>query len=189
MTTASSLFNTDHKSSEARRLSIEIEPSTPLILAMAQLFRTHEQPNQSLELCRLGLSYFPGHMGLRLGLAMAYWDLQEKEKAWAEIKLVTEELCQLSPVLEKFAEHARVNAMGGLSEWFTLLAQVLSQYPGDGQPAIKTSPPIAKNEIAPSFLKEEKEEVETNGEVLTESHVLSTLNDWLSQLKKNKEVV
>ena len=189
MTTALNLSNTDNTHSEIKTLSIEIEPSTPLILAIAQLFRAHKQPDQSVELCRMGLSYFPGDMGLRLGMAMAYGDLNEKEKAWTEIKSVAQELYQLSPVLEIIAEYSRKNDLAGLSEWFTSLAHVLSQYPG-GQEALKPSPSTAKSEMAPSPLKEErKEEPGQSGEILPESHVLSTLNDWLSQLKKNKEVV
>jgi hypothetical protein len=188
MTMEPNLPNTENKRSEAKTLSIEIEPSTPLILAIAQLFRAHKQPTQSIELCRLGLTYFPGDMGLRLGMAMAYGDLNEKEKAWAEIQSVAQELYQLSPILEKIAEFSRKNALEGLSEWFTLMAQVVSQYPGEHQ-TIKTSPAIFKGSSLPSSHQEDQLKSEQDGDLLPESHVLSTLNDWLSQLKKNKEVV
>jgi hypothetical protein len=189
MTSAPNLPNGDNKRSEAKTLSIEIEPSTPLILAIAQLFRTHKQAGQSVELCRLGLTYFPGDLGLRLGMAMAYGDLNEKEKAWSEIKSVAKELCQLSPVLEKIAEYSRTNALEGLSGWFTHLAQVLSQYPGDEPQPLQSSPLIARSEMAPSPLRDDREEPGMSREIPTESQVLSTLNAWLSQLKKNKEVV
>jgi len=132
MSVAPSLPKADKEQPEAKTLSIEIEPSYPLIMATIQFFRAQKKPRQSLELCRLGLNYFPGNLGLRIGSALAYLDLSEKDKAWMEIKAVSQELNQLAPLLESITKHFQQNEPNNISEWLGQLAQILSKYPKEG---------------------------------------------------------
>jgi len=129
MSPAPILNNDGQQHPESKNLSIEIEPSYPLIVATAEFFRAQKKPRQSLELCRLGLNNFPGDMGLRLEMAMSYLDLSEKEKARIEIKTVVQELYQLAPVLDSISKNLQQNEQNKLSEWFHQLSQVLSNYP------------------------------------------------------------
>jgi hypothetical protein len=128
MALAPSLPNTAKEQTETKPLSIEIEPSYPLILATMQFFRAQKKPRQSLELCRRGLNYFPGDLGLRLGSALAYLDLKEMDKAWTEIKAVAEQLNQLAPIMDSISTQLHQIEQDNLSEWFTLVAQALSKY-------------------------------------------------------------
>ena len=191
----------DQKQSEGKNISIEIESSPPFILAVAQLFRTHKQPGQSVELCRRGLNNFPGNMGLRLGMALGHLDLKEDQKAWAEITAVAQELNQLAPTLETVAGLSKEFGQSGLSEWFTLLSQVLTKYPVANPPnksdtqTLKKIPekdleaeavPLDVNmEPSPPPLMEAQEK-DPAGEALHDSKVLATLNDWVSKLKGNQ---
>ncbi len=194
----SSLITPDIKQHPAsKNLSIEIESSPPFILDVAQLFRAHQLPDKAVELCRLGLNNFPGDLGLRLGMALGYLDLKEEEKAWGEISAVARELNQLAPTLEIIAKFSRKFGQAGLSEWFTLLSQVLAKYPEALQGVKAPSQPLEKsfiedlevktdpiiNKETPPSPPEEIGEKELVKEVLPDSKVLSTLNDWLSQLK------
>jgi hypothetical protein len=129
MSVPPSSTNIDKDQPEAKTLSIEIEPSYPLIMATMQFFRAQKKPKQSLELCLRGLNYFPGDLGLRLGLAMAYLDLKEKDKAGMEIKAVAEQLNHLAPVMGSISTQLQQIEQVNLSEWFTLVAQALSKYP------------------------------------------------------------
>jgi hypothetical protein len=129
MSPAPILGNDSQQHPERKNLSIEIEPSYPLIVATAEFFRAQKKPRQSLELYRLGMNYFPGDMGLRLGMAMSYLDLSEKEKGLMEIKTAVKELIQLAPVLDSISKNLRHNEQNKLSEWFHQLSQVLSKYP------------------------------------------------------------
>jgi hypothetical protein len=191
----------DKKQSEAKNISIEIESSPPFILAVAQLFRAHKQPNQSIELCRQGLNNFPGDMGLRLEMALGYLDLGENEKAWAEITAVVQELNTLAPSLKTVASLSRELGQSGLSEWFTLLSQVLTKYPGanlstkgDAQLLEKKSgedlgaeavPPGVNVGLSPLPLMEGQGK-DPAEKVLHDSKVLATLTDWVSQLKEEQ---
>ena len=149
MSPAPILSNDGQQHPESKNLSIEIEPSYPLIVATAEFFRAQKKPRQSLELCRLGLNHFPGDMGLRLGMAMSYLDLSEKEKARMEIKTVVQELNQLAPVLDSISKNLRRNEQNKLSEWFHQLSQILSKYPEE-DPEGKADTPV------PSLFPEEE---------------------------------
>ena len=219
MSLTPSSSNTDKEHSGAKTLSIEIEPSYPLIMATIQFFRAQKKPRQSLELCRLGLNYFPGDLGLRIGSALAYLDLSEKDKAWMEIKAVSQELNQLAPLLESIPKHFQLNEPNNLSEWLGQLSQILSKYPEEGpekkqeslaspifpKEELKSAPdtPVVENsaqrdpetkiysqmlhkEISLSSTGNNKSEAETVREAFGDSKVLSTLTNWLSQLKGNK---
>jgi hypothetical protein len=188
-------------------------------MATIQFFRAQKKPRQSLELCRLGLNYFPENLGLRIGSALAYLDLSEKDKAWVEIKAVSQELNQLAPLLESIPKHFQQDEPNNLSEWFGQVAKILSKYPEEGpekkqeslapsifpKEELKSAPetPIVENsaqrgpetktysqvfheEISLSSPGNNKSEAETAREVVEDSKVLSTLNSWLSQLKRNK---
>ena len=145
-----SLLNNSEKPSETKNLSIEIEPSYPLIMAITEFFRAQKKPQQSLELCRRGLNYFPGDLGLRLGLARSYLDLAEEDKAWAEIKSVVQELTKLAPIVESIAKFFRENEQNKISEWFHQLFQVLSTSPEEG-PGHSAGSPV------PSLFPEEED--------------------------------
>ncbi len=198
MSQALNLNIPDTKQSEAKNISIEIEPSLPFIMAVAQLFRAHKQPNQSVELCRQGLNNFPGDMGLRLEMALGYLDLKENEKAWAEITAVAQELNYLAPSLKTVAY---LSKEPGLSEWFTLLFQVLSKYPGANLPTKADTQLLEKKpgedleaeavptgvnmgQSPPPLMKSQGKD--PAGEVLHDSKVLATLTDWVSQLKEEQ---
>jgi hypothetical protein len=200
MSPALNLNIPDKKQSEAKNISIEIESSPPFILAVAQLFRAHKQPNQSVELCRQGLNNFPGDMGLRLEMALGYWDLKENEKAWAEITAIAQELNTLAPSLKTVAYLSRELEQSGLSEWFALLSQVLTKYPGANLPdkevdaqllekkpgkgleAEAVPPGVNMEQSLPSPM--ECQGKDPAGEALHDSKVLATLTDWVSQLKE-----
>ena len=149
MSLAPILSNGDQQHPERKNLSIEIEPSYPLIVAIAEFFRAQKKPRQSLELCRLGLNYFPGDMGLRLGMAISYLDLSEKEKARTEIKTVVQELNQLAPIFDSISKDLRHREENKLSVWFHQLFQLLSHYPEE-DPEGKTDTPV------PSLFPEEE---------------------------------
>ena len=191
----------DKKQSEVKNISIEIESSPPFILAVAQLFRAHKQPNQSIELCRQGLNNFPGDMGLRLEMALGYLDLGENGKAWAEITAVVQELNTLAPSLKTVAYLSRELGQSGLSEWFTLLSQVLTKYPGanlstkgDVQLLEKKSGEDMEAEAVPPGVYVgqsplplmEGQGKDPAEEALHDSKVLATLTDWVSQLKEEQ---
>jgi hypothetical protein len=129
MSPSPELNNTDQLHPKSKNLSREIEPSYPLLMAITEFFRAQKKPQQSLELCRLGLNYFPGDLGLRLGLALSYLDLAEKEKAWLEINTVIQELNHLPPILNSISIYFQQNGQNKLSEWFHQLSQALSKYP------------------------------------------------------------
>lgn len=203
MSLETSLNTPDKERPKARTLSIEIEPSSPLILAIAQLFRAHNRPTQSVDLCKMGLNYFPRDLGLRLGMAMAYQDLKEKDKAWNEIKSVAQELNNLAPTLGSIAERSRQLGDPRLSDWFTLISQVLAKYPKENQETklapqvtpelppetleIRINPPRPEKEPSLFTMEGNRPEEEKNPqEGQLESKVLSTLGDWLSQLKENR---
>jgi hypothetical protein len=173
----------DEKTAEAGTLSIEVDPSPSFILAVSQLFRSYNQPQQAVELCRRGLTLFPGNLGLRLTMAMGLGDLQQKEQAWAEIEGVAQEIHQWSAVLEKIAQFSLQNEQPRFAEWFARLSQVLAKSPTEAPPASTPSVP-AKVEEARGSGREEPVIV-PEGEPGSDSNVLSTLNDWLSQLKKD----
>jgi hypothetical protein len=158
MSTSPVLNNGDTQHPPIKNLSIEIEPSYPLIVALAEFFRAQKRAKQSLELCRLGLNHFPGDLGLRLGMALSYLDLSEKDKAWMEIRTVVQELNRLASILDSIAKHFRNKAQNHLSEWFQQLSQLLSTSPEDG-PEETTDSPV------PSLFPEEEFQSGVNSQV------------------------
>ncbi len=202
MSPAVSLTTPDEKRPDAKTLSITIEPSPPIILDIVQLFLAHNQLDQAIELCQAGLKVFPQDMRLRLGMAVAYLDLKEKDKAWAEIKSVAQELKNLAPTLGIIAEHTRQFGEARLSEWFSLISKTLAKYPEGGQEAMVASPVVEKlppEELKPplpvltpqeeptfSFQRPNQDETGPRENAPLDSKVLSTLNNWLSQLKEDK---
>jgi hypothetical protein len=192
---------------KANTISIEIDPSPPLILAIAQLFRAYRQPDQAVRLCRLGLNYFPGDMGLRLGTAMAYMDLNEKDRAMAEIKAVAGELNLLAEPLKSVAGTSRNLGLENLTDWFIRLSQILSNYPGEGQgqqpaPALEGMSTLLREGVESEPHRRQDPEkpaqkdteaaidfrvtLEEEARPSLDPKVLSTLNKWLSQLKEGR---
>ena len=173
---AAEFDKTDKNPDESRTLSIQVDPSPPLILAMSELFRQHKQPQKAIELCRHGLSIFPGDMGMRLTLAMVYLDLNKKEEAWLEINNVALELQQLSPILEKIAALTG-QEKPGVSDWLTRLSQTLARYPETGPSGTVGEMPEIRREENPSAPAADKD-------LVSDSNIISTLDNWVSQLKK-----
>jgi hypothetical protein len=167
------LDKTDNNPADSRTLSIQVEPSPPLIMAISQLFRQHKQPKKAIELCRHGLALIPGDMGMRLAMAMGYLDLNQKEEAWAEINSVAQELHQLASVLEKIAQYPG-HEKAGVSDWFTRLSQLLARYPEATQ---EPGTPIQPADEGKTGSPAEKE-------LVSDSNIISTLDNWVSQLKK-----
>jgi hypothetical protein len=173
---AAELDKTDRNPDESRTLSIQVDPSPPLILAMSELFRQHKQTQKAIELCRHGLSIFPGDMGMRLALALGYLDLNQKDEAWIEINNVTLELQQLSPILEKIAA-CTGQEKPGLSDWLTRLSQTLAQSPEKGPSGTGREMPEVRREESPSAPSADKD-------LVSDTNIISTLDNWVSQLKK-----
>jgi hypothetical protein len=158
MSPAPLVNNNDQQHPQTKNLTIEIEPSYPLIMAISEFFRAQKKHEKSLELCRMGLNYFPGDLGLRLGMALSYLDLSEKDKAGMEIKTVVQELNQLTSILEAIARHFRNNKQNNLSEWFHQLSQIVSKPPENGPEETAESP-------GPSLFPEEEFQPEVNSQV------------------------
>ena len=142
MSSTATINSNSLKPSEAKSISIEIEPSYPLIVAMTEFFRVQRKPKKALELCQTGLDYFPGDLGLRLGLAMSYLDMSEKDKASTEIMTVVQELIQLAPVLDSLAKTFHQHEQKELGEWFHQLFLILSSPPGKNFET-KEDPPVS----------------------------------------------
>jgi len=219
MSTEPTIKISNQHPSDIKNISIEIEPSYPLIVALIEFFRTQKRPQKSLEICLRGLDYFPGDLGLRLELAMSYLDLSERDKAGVEILTVIQELTQLSPVLDSMANYFRNQQEPQLSEWFQQLSLVLSKYPEkntkmkedtpgasffpqeDFQP--KDSSQVQENSLQgdlepKTYFQKANEEIslfssgkitdekDRSKEVHPDSNVVSTLTNWLSQLKESQ---
>jgi hypothetical protein len=187
----------------AQTLSIEIEPSPSLILDMVHLMKNHNRQNQALELCQMALKYFPKDMGLRLGMALAYMDLNEKEKGRAEILAVAQEIKDIAPSMDMVGRYLQKVGETRLSEWFTQVSNTLVSYPNDEhqelpdlQPPqekaapieLKPSPDPLLSQADLSFALREQgpEESEREEKGPQGSQVMATLNDWLTQLKGGK---
>lgn len=141
MSPTPTLNNSNQKPSEVKNLTIEIEPSYPLIVAITEFFRVQKMPQKALELCQMGLNSFPGDLGLRLGLAICYLDLSEKDKAGTEIMAVVQELTQLAPILASIAKQFREQGQKELGEWFHQLSLSLSK-PPEGSRETKGDPAV-----------------------------------------------
>lgn len=161
MSPTPTLNNGNQKPSEVKNLTIEIEPSYPLIVAITEFFRVQKKPQKALEICQMGLNYFPGDLGLRLDLAMSYLDLSEKDKAWMEIMTVVQELNQLAPILDSIAKHFRQQEQKELGEWFHQLSLVLSK-PPEESPEIKGDPPVLSLFPEEEFQTKENSQVHEN---------------------------
>lgn len=158
MSLTPTINNNNQEPSEVKNISIEIEPSYPLIVAITEFFRVQKKPQKALEIYQIGLNYFPGDLGLRLGLAISYLDLSEKDKASTEIMAVVQELTQLAPILDSLAKIFQQREQKELGEWFHQLSLVLSQPPGK-IPETKGDPPVS------SLFPEEEFQTRGNSEV------------------------
>jgi hypothetical protein len=186
MTETSNSIPGEKKYPETDTLCINIKPSSPLILAISQLFRDHKQSDKAIELCRLGLGYFPGDMGLRLEMAMAYLDMKEVDSAWPELLAVARELNRLGPSLEKIALYCRQEGRDNLSEWFSLLSKLLVQYPSEINPKKEEEGDSYLSDIKIILPKPSEDKGLTEEKENPDSKTLSTLTDWLTQLKTQR---
>jgi hypothetical protein len=183
MSPETTLDNSNQNPSEVKNLSIEIEPSYPLIVAITEFFRAQKKPQKALELSRLGLNYFPGDLGLRLGLAMSYLDLSEKNKAWEEIKTVVQELNQLAPILDSIAKHFQQKEQNKVWEWFHHLSLILSN-PAEENPRRQGAPP--GDPPAPSLFPEEEFQPTGNSQVHQNSPQGEMESQNYSQIAREK---
>jgi hypothetical protein len=189
----------DSEHPEAKTLSIEIEPSPSLILDMVQLLKNHNRVSQALELCRIALNHFPKDMGLRLGMALTYMDLNKKEEGRAELLLVAQEMKTIAPSMATIGRYFLQIGEIKLSEWFTLVANVLESYPEEKQEMTAVQPiqgkslpeemetskdfPVSGEDLSLTMAEEHPEGKEDERKGPDGSKVLSSLNDWLTQLK------
>ncbi len=169
-------------------LTIEIEPSYPLVRAMIQFFRDQNKPRQALELCRLGLNFFPGDEGLRLLKAMAHLDLDDPGRAWEEISEVLRPWYHQSILLEALSQHPRWNDRQIIAQWLGHLARLLFQgpepCPGGGPGKASSSETQERTDAPPEAPVSSSE---GRGQTAVgDSPVLAALSGWVSQLKGNK---
>jgi hypothetical protein len=144
--------------------SVKIDPSIPLLTAMIRLFRSQGQTRQAVEICRLGLDFFPNQNEIRLLGALCRLDLGETEGALTEIKTFASGFKLLSPILKDLGESLKVQGQEPLSEWAVLMAGVLDNFPEDG----------GREQALP------REEKSKNA---SDSLVVPTLKKWLEQLQ------
>lgn len=178
MTTGTALHPPESHGPSGRTLSVEIEPSYPLISAMIRFLREQRQFRQSLDLCRMGLECFPGEEGLHLLKALIHLDLGEITEGQREIEDLARSWSRRASDLTALSVHPRSTDWGPLQDWLFRLAQVLSQCPLRAEERAKADESAAPAEepAGTSSLQAEKE---------GESKVLDTLTGWLSQLKGN----
>ncbi len=145
--------------------AVKIDPSIPLLTAMIRLFRSQGQTRQAVEICRIGLDFFPNQNEIRLLRALCQLDLGETAGALAEIKTFASGFKPLSGVLKELGESLRVQGQESFSEWAVLLAGVVDNFPED----------IGRGQEVP------REEKSTSA---SDSLVVPTLKKWLEQLQK-----
>lgn len=202
MTNESILTPLESRPLSGRTLSLEIEPSYPLISAMIRFFREQNLHQQSLALCRMGLEFFPGDEGLRLLKALAHLDLGETEEALKTIRELTRSWGRMAPTLSALSHHPRSADWGPLKDWLSRLAQTFSQSPlkeTETPPDLKSTASAenrwderGSTSLSPILAKENGSSISTEdpGGLSTcpvgkegETKVLATLNSWLTQLK------
>jgi hypothetical protein len=144
--------------------AVKIDPSIPLLTAMIRLFRSQGQTRQAVEICRMGLDFFPNQNEIRLLRALCRVDLGETAGALAEIKTFASGLKPLSAVLKDLGESLKVQGQDPFSEWAILMAGVLDKFPEDGGQE-------------PEAPREEK------SKSASDSLVVPTLKKWLEQLQ------
>jgi hypothetical protein len=145
-------------------IAVRIDPSIPLLTAMIRLFRSQGQARQAVEICRMGLDFFPNQNEIRLLRALCQLDLGETAEALAEIKLFASGFKPLAATLKDLGESLRVQGQEPFSEWAVLMAGVLDNFPEDtgrGQ----EGPGAEQNKSA------------------SDSLVVPTLKKWLEQLQ------
>ena len=140
-------------------LAIKVEPSVPFLAELAKLFRAHQQTGNALEICRLGLTYFPENLEIRLLLALAHLDSKQDLDAFSELEAVSKNLSLLAPYLEEIGKLAKITGKESLSEWAFLMAETLLRFPTDTEP---------------------------QEEYQVESKVIPTLTEWVNQLKRER---
>jgi Tetratricopeptide repeat len=159
MTMNSIVITTDQDVQPGYPLAIKIEPSVPILVSMIKLFRSHQQPVNALELCRMALVYFPANQEIRLLMALTHLDLKQANDALAELETIWESLISLAPLLEEVGKLEKEAGQDPLSDWVFQMADLLGRFPSQSDP---------------------KEEY------LVESKVIPTLTNWVNQLKTER---
>jgi hypothetical protein len=145
-------------------IAVKIDPSIPLLTAMIRLFRNQGQTRQAVEICRMGLDFFPNQNEIQLLRALCRLDLGETAGALAEIRSFASGFKPLSPVLKDLGQSLKVQGQEPFSEWAVLMAGVLENFPEDA----------GREQEAP------REEKSKNA---SDSLVVPTLKKWLEQLQ------
>jgi hypothetical protein len=145
-------------------ISVKIDPSISLLTAMIRLFRNQGQTRQAVEICRMGLDFFPNQSEIRLLRALCQLDLGETAGALTEIKELASGLKPLSPILKDLGNSLKVHGQELFSEWAVLMAGVLDNFPEDA----------GREQEALSGEKSKS---------ASDSVVVSTLKKWLEQLQ------
>ena len=148
----------------AEDIAVKIDPSIPLLTAMIRLFRSQGQPLQAVEICRMGLDFFPNQNEIRLLRALCRLDLGETAEALDEIKTFASGFKPLSGILKDLGASLKVQGQEPFSEWAVLMAGVLDNFPEDA----------GREQEA---LQKEK------SKNASDSLVVPTLKKWLEQLQ------
>jgi hypothetical protein len=117
-----------------------------------------------MEICRMGLDFFPNQNEIQLLRALCRLDLGETAVALAEIRSFASGFKPLSPVLKDLGQSLKVQGQEPFSEWAVLMAGVLENFPEDA----------GREQEAP------REEKSKNA---SDSLVVPTLKKWLEQLQ------
>lgn len=147
----------------AEDLSIQVEPSVPMLTSLTRLFRSQGQFQQAADLCRLGVEYYPHQPEVRLLSALCQLDLGNRGASRAELEFLAGELRPLSSGLSEWGTLARRLDLEDLAEWCLLLAQVLDRFPDQPKASAAAQ---ARGDQPPA-----------------DSQVVPTLKKWLSQLQ------
>jgi hypothetical protein len=159
MTMNSIVITTDQEMQPGYPLAIKIEPSVPILVSMAKLFRSHQQTVNALEICRLAVTYFPANLEIRLLMALTHLDMKQANDALAELETVWENLICLAPLLEEVGKLEKEAGQDSLSDWAFQMADLLGRFPSQSDP---------------------KEAFRV------ESKVIPTLTHWVNQLKAER---
>jgi len=145
-------------------ITVKVDPSIPLLTAMIRLFRGQGQTRQAMEICRMGLDFFPNQNEIQLLRALCRLDLGETAGALEEIRTFASGFKPLAAVLKDLGQSLKVQDQEPISEWAVLMAGVLENFPEDAD-------------------REQEAPGEEKSKNASDSLVVPTLKKWLAQLQ------
>ncbi len=145
-------------------ITVKVDPSIPLLTAMIRLFRSQGQTRQAMEICRLGLDFFPNQIEIQLLRALCRLDLGETAGVLEEIRTFASGFKPLSAVLKELGQSLKAQGQEPISEWAVLMAGLLENFPGDAS-------------------REQDASREEKSKNASDSLVVPTLKKWLEQLQ------